>query len=88
MGVAAAFDEALTRQAPMVSPKRGTMRYSNHIMTRNGWVGHAGYGGQFLMVNMANGRVAAFLSVLENESGYDEDYMLDVITKLEALCVG
>ena len=88
VGVAAAFDEALTRQAPMVSPKRGTMRYSNHIMTRNGWVGHAGYGGQFLMVNMASGRVAAFLSVLENESGYDEDYMLDVITKLEALCVG
>jgi len=39
------------------------------------------------MVNMASGRVAAFLSVLENESGYDEDYMLDVITKLEALCV-
>jgi hypothetical protein len=35
----------------------------------------------------ATGRVAAFLSVLENESGYDEDYMLDVITKLEALCV-
>ena len=48
----------------------------------------AGYGGQFLMVNMTSGRVAAFLSVLENESGYDEDYMLDVITKLEALCVG
>ena len=87
VGVATAFDEALTRPAPLVSPKRGTMRYSNHIMTRNGWVGHAGYGGQFLMVNMANGRVAAFLSVLENESGYDEDYMLDVITKLETLCM-
>lgn len=54
----------------------------------NGWVGHAGYGGQFLMINMASERVAAFLSMLENESGYDEDYMLDVITKLEALCVG
>ena len=40
------------------------------------------------MINLASGRVAAFLSVLENESGYDEDYMLDVITKLEALCVG
>ena len=87
VGVATAFDEALTRPAPLVSPKRGTMRYSNHIMTRTGWVGHAGYGGQFLMVNMANGRVAAFLSVLENESGYDEDYMLDVITKLETLCM-
>ncbi len=35
----------------------------------NGWVGHAGYGGQVLMINMASEQVAAFLSMLENESG-------------------
>jgi len=87
VGVADDFDTAITRPAPLVGPKRGTMRYSNHVMTRNGWIGHAGYGGQFLMVNMTTGRVAAFLSVLENKSGYDEDYMVDVINKLEALCL-
>lgn len=38
-------------------------------------LGHAGYGGQFLMVDMASGTSCAFLSVLENEAGYDDAYM-------------
>ncbi len=88
VGTVEGFQATLTRPAPRVSPKRGEMRYSNHVMTRNGWLGHAGYGGQFLMVDTATGRVAPFLSFLENDSGYDEDYMMDVITNLEAICCG
>ncbi|MGB7322886.1 MAG: hypothetical protein WBC95_15855, partial [Albidovulum sp.] len=61
------------------------LRYSNQAMTNGRWIGHAGYGGQFLMVDMTSGRVAAFLSVLENASGYDEDYMAHLIRALETI---
>jgi hypothetical protein len=61
------------------------MRYSNHVMTNGRWLGHAGYGGQFLMVDMKSGRAAAYLSVLENDSGYDEAYMCWIIRSLETI---
>jgi CubicO group peptidase (beta-lactamase class C family) len=85
VGTPKGLDSALIRAAPRVSPKRGLMRYSNHLMTNGRWIGHAGYGGQFLMVDMVSGRVAAFLSVLENDSGYDEDYMVRIISSLEGI---
>ena len=78
--------DSLTRNAPLLGPKRGTIRYCNQLMTNGRWIGHAGYGGQFLMVDMRSGRVAAFLSVLENASGNDDDYMSKVIAELEAIC--
>ncbi len=77
---------SIRRPAPLLGPKRGAIRYSNHLMTNGHWIGHAGYGGQFVMADMASGRVAAFQSVLENDSGYDDDYMTDVIAGLEAIC--
>ncbi|MGB3316035.1 MAG: serine hydrolase domain-containing protein [Albidovulum sp.] len=82
----AAFTEASRHRGPNpLSPTRPGMRYSNQLMTNGRWIGHAGYGGQFLMVDMVTGRVAAFLSVLENESGYDEAYMAWVIQSLDAI---
>ncbi|MDH5531194.1 MAG: beta-lactamase family protein [Paracoccaceae bacterium] len=75
----------LSRPAPQLSPTRPWMRYSNHVMTNGRWLGHAGYGGQFLMVDMKSGRVAAYLSVLENDSGYDEAYMCWIIRSLETI---
>ena len=48
-------------------------------------LGHAGYGGQYLMVDMHTGRVGAFFSVLENDEGYDEGYMAHVVTQLQSL---
>lgn len=76
---------SLVRSAPLLGPKRGAIRYSNHLMTNGRWIGHAGYGGQFVMIDTRSGRVAAFLSVLENASGYDDDYMSAVIASLEAI---
>ncbi|MGB3179180.1 MAG: serine hydrolase domain-containing protein [Albidovulum sp.] len=75
----------LNRPAPLLSASRPWLRYSNQAMTNGRWIGHAGYGGQFLMVDMTSGRVAAFLSVLENASGYDEDYMARLIRALETI---
>jgi len=55
-------------------------------MTDGRFVGHAGYGGQFLMVDTLSGTCCAFLSVLENEAGYDDAYMGLVARTLRKLC--
>ena len=39
------------------------------------------------MVDIEKSRSIAFLSVLENSSGYDETYMAEVIKKLEKLLI-
>ncbi|MGB3148237.1 MAG: serine hydrolase domain-containing protein [Paracoccaceae bacterium] len=85
VGSAAFIAQSLTRPAPTISPQRDWQRYSRHLMTDGRFIGHAGYGGQYLMADMQTGRVAAFLSVLENKSGYDEAYMRHVIRSLEAI---
>ena len=55
-------------------------------MTDGRFVGHAGYGGQFLMVDTLSGTSCAFLSVLENDAGYDDTYMALVAQILRELC--
>ena len=76
----------MTRPALLLEPKRGKVRYANHLMTNGRWIGHGGYGGQFLMADMQFGRVAASLSVLENDAGYEEDCMVEVIAGLDEVC--
>lgn len=88
VGDAEFTESSRTRQAPALSPERDWVRYSNHLMTDGHWIGHSGYGGQFLMVDVSSGRVAAYLSVLENPSGYDGDYMTRVIRSLERILMG
>jgi CubicO group peptidase (beta-lactamase class C family) len=73
---------AMRRDAPAI-PGRPGQRYSRHLMTDGRWVGHAGYGGQFLMIDPARSRVAAYLSVIENDSGYDAAAMRAIIGGLE-----
>lgn len=83
---AAFLDASLSRRAPGLSPPRDWLRYSNHLMTDGRVVGHAGYGGQFMIADMQSGISCAFLSVLENEAGYDDAYMGRVATVLRAIC--
>ena len=83
---AAFLHESLSRAAPKLDPPRGLLRYSNHMMTDGRLVGHAGYGGQFLMVDTRTGVSCAFLSVLENAAGYDDAYMGRVAGVLKQLC--
>lgn len=84
---AAFLRHSLDRAAlPMPAP-RDWLRYSNHLMTDGRLLGHAGYGGQFLMVDRDSGLSCAFLSVLENEAGYDEAYQSAVVDALRALCL-
>ncbi len=77
---------SLNRKAPVLPPPKNWLRYSNHLMTDGRLVCHAGYGGQFLMVDTKNGISCAYLSVLENEAGYDEGYMGWIALTLKTVC--
>ena len=68
---------------PLRSKPEDFIRYSNQIMISGNWIGHAGYGGQFLLINMVTGIVAAFFSVIETPSATDEVYKLNMIRMLE-----
>ena len=83
---AAFIAHSLSRDAPKLTPPKDWLRYSNHLMTDGRFVGHAGYGGQFLMVDTLSGTSCAFLSVLENDAGYDDTYMALVAQILRELC--
>jgi CubicO group peptidase (beta-lactamase class C family) len=81
-----AFIEA-TRHGgiPMLAP-RAHLRYSNQTNTNGVWLGHGGYGGQYMVANPETGRVACFLSVLQDEDGYDASYYPPIIAMLADLC--
>ena len=81
------LNDSLTRAAPKLSPPKDWLLYSNHLMTDGRLIGHAGYGGQFLLVDTITGTSCAFLSVLENESGYDDAYMGRVAETLRLVCM-
>lgn len=76
----------LSRDAPKLKPPKNWLRYSNHLMTDGRFVGHASYGGQFLLVDTETNTSCAFLSVLENEAGYDDAYMGMVARTLKQVC--
>ena len=80
------ISESLSRNAPTLSHPKEWLRYSNHLMTDGRFVGHAGYGGQFLLVDTVTNTSFAFLSVLEDEDGYDDTYMGEVATALRDFC--
>ena len=56
--------------------------YSNSTMVSGNMIGHSGYGGQFLAINLKNGNAAAFFSVLETKSATNEIYKTDMINML------
>ena len=79
---------SVSRTAPQLSEPKNWLRYSNHLMTDGRFVGHAGYGGQFLLVDTQENISISFLSVLENEDGYDDAYMAMVSTILRNVLLG
>ncbi|MBI1386091.1 MAG: serine hydrolase [Rhizobiales bacterium] len=85
VGDAGFISRARTRAAPAFAPPRQGLRYSSHLFTDGRWIGHGGYGGQFLLVDMETGTVALFLGVLENEAGYDMAYSASLIDALAAI---
>ena len=62
--------------------KNRNLCYSNSTMVCENVIGHSGYGGQFLAINLKTGNVAAFFSVLETKSATKESYKIDMINML------
>jgi len=54
--------------------------------TNGRWIGHGGFGGQFMLVDLPTGTVGAFLSVIEDAGGYDPNYYPPIIDMLESIC--
>lgn len=84
-GSAAFLDATLAGGVPMPSP-REHLRYSNHFNTDGRWIGHGGYGGQYMVVDPRTGTVGVFLSVLDTESGYDPTYYPPLVEMLADIC--
>ncbi len=62
--------------------KNKYLYYSNSTMVSGNMIGHSGYGGQFLAINLKTGNVASFFSVLETKSATKESYKIDMINML------
>jgi CubicO group peptidase (beta-lactamase class C family) len=60
-------------------PPREWLRYSNQTNTDGRWLGHGGYGGQYMLADLDSGVVVAFFSVLENRDAYEADYYPRII---------
>lgn len=87
VGSAAFIQKSLTGGVPVQAEGTG-LKYSNHLYTDGRWVGHYGYGGQRLQVDLTSGVVGVFFSVLENSSANDEGYhasISDMLTEIGLL---
>lgn len=82
----AAFIRKTAASGIPCSPPRERLRYSNMTFTNGRWVGHGGFGGQFMLVDLATGTVGSFLSVIEDAGGYDPSYYPPIIDMLESIC--
>lgn len=86
-GSAAFLNATRAGGIPMPAP-RSHLRYANQTNTNGQWLGHGGYGGQYLLANPETGRVACFLSVLQDEDGYDSAWYPPIIAMLADICEG
>lgn len=85
VGDPAFFVTTLQGGIPMSAP-RHHLRYSNQTNTNGRWIGHGGYGGQYLLVDMETGTVGVYLSVLQDENGFDAAFYPPVIAMLAEIC--
>jgi CubicO group peptidase (beta-lactamase class C family) len=82
IGSAGFIERTLASGVPMTAP-RSWLRYSNMTNTEGRWLGHGGYGGQYMLADLTSGVVGIFFSVLENRDAYDADYYVPIIRMLE-----
>lgn len=80
-----AFIAATLAGGVPLAPPRAWIRYSNHANTTGRWLGHGGYGGQYMLADLASGVVGVFYSVVEDKDGYPQDYYPPIIRMLESI---
>ena len=90
IGSANFIDETLKFLGPkyMTLTNNSSVYYANQTMKSKDWIGHSGYGGQFLMINLKTKITAGFFSVIETASATDEEYKIDMIQMLENIVSG
>ena len=82
------FIEATRAQTgPRYPAPADHITYGNQMRTNGRWIGHGGWGGQFLFIDPDSGTVTAFFSVLEDEDAADFSYQLETIAMAEAIAL-
>jgi len=84
VGSADFIEATLGQGVPMPAP-RERLRYSNQTNTNGRWLGHGGYGGQYMLADLDTGVVGVFFSVLENRDAHDADYSTEIIDMLQEI---
>lgn len=69
---------------PWPKPREG-MYYSRQTTTNGIWLGHGGYGGQYLLANPDTGTTVVYMAVHENESGDSPDLYPSLINMMADL---
>ncbi|MER9294800.1 beta-lactamase family protein [Mesorhizobium sp. M0510] len=82
VGSAGFIERSLAGGIPMGAP-RDWVRYSNQTNTDGRWLGHGGFGGQYMIADLVSGIVGVFLSVVENREGIDSNYTVRIIKMLQ-----
>ncbi len=83
VGSAKFIQETRSGRGTRLPEPSGWLRYSNHTTTDGRWLGHGGYGGQYLLADPDTRTVVAFFSVLEDRHAYTEDYLPGVVRMAE-----
>ena len=85
VGSAAFIDRTRANPGKPLPPPRDFVRYSNQMNMSERWIGHGGYGGQYLLCDMESGVVGVFFSVLENRDCADREYSCEIIRMLASV---
>ncbi len=78
----ALFIERSLAAGVRLAPPREHLRYSNQLNTDGRWIGHGGYGGQYMLADLTSGVIGVFLSVVEDKDGYPLPYYPPLIAML------
>lgn len=83
VGDAAFIEETRRNPGPPLQKPRDLVRYSRQTNTDGTFLGHGGFGGQYMLANPDTGTVVVYFSVLENASAADPDFF-DPLVKMMA----
>ena len=85
VGDATFIEETRSNPGPPMPKPRDWMRYSRQMLTDGNWLGHSGWGGQYLLANLETGTVVVYLSVLDNNGAVDSDFSSSVMQMMADL---
>lgn len=63
-------------------------KYSRQTSTDGVWIGHGGFGGQYMLANPDSGTVVAYLGVMENKDGDSPDLYDPLIRMMAGVAEG